>query len=65
MLTGKTTNSRMGAGVGALVRLAINLKEYISFVEFKDYSVAYLKYLNKSLKYKYPLVYKLYVDFAD
>ena len=62
ILSGKTTNSRMGAGVGALVRIAINLEEYKSFVEFKYYSVPYLKYLNCSLKYKYPITYKLHVD---
>ena len=63
-LSGKTTNSRMGAGVGALVRIAINLEAYTSFVEFKYYSGPYLKYLHKALKYKFPLVYKLFVDFA-
>lgn len=62
-LSGKTTNSRMGAGVGALVRLAINLDAYTSFAEFKYYSAPYLKYLKKALKYKYPLNFKLFVDF--
>lgn len=60
-LTGKTTNSRMGAGVGALVRITVLLQEYVSFVEFKYYSAPYLRYLNKTLKYRYPLKFKLIV----
>lgn len=59
-LTGKTTNSRMGAGVGSLVRLAINLESYTSFVEFKYYSGPYLKFFYKSVKYKIPLIFKLF-----
>jgi len=53
MLTGKTTNSRMGAGVGTLVRIAILLYAYDSVVEFKYYSAAYLHTLLKAIKYKY------------
>lgn len=58
-LSGKSTNSRMGAGVGALVRLAINLQSYVSFVEFRYYSGPCLKYINKALKYRYSLTFKL------
>lgn len=58
-LTGKTTNSRMGAGVGSLVRLAIVLPAYTSFIEFKYYSGPYLKYFHKAIKYKIPLFFKL------
>jgi ribosomal protein L16/L10AE len=38
LLSKKSTNARMGAGVGSFVRLAINLKSYYSFLEFDKYS---------------------------
>ena len=60
MLTGKSTNSRMGAGVGTLVRIAILLPAYKSFIEFKYYSPVYLKYINMKTRYKLPLIFKFY-----
>jgi hypothetical protein len=51
----------MGAGVGTFVRIAVNLEEYKSFVEFRYYSAPYLRYLHKRLKYKFRLKYKVFV----
>lgn len=64
ILTGKTVNSRMGAGVGSLVRLAIRLEKYKTFVEFRDYSTKILRYLYAYLRYKYPIKFKVQVDVA-
>jgi len=55
ILSCKSTNSRMGAGVGALVRVAIRLKSYISFVEFKNYSTLYLRRVHEYSRYRVPL----------
>ena len=60
ILTGKSTNSRMGAGVGSLVRIAILLESYKSFVEFKYYSSTYLKYINMALRHRLPIIFKFY-----
>lgn len=55
ILTGKSTNSRMGAGVGSLVRLSVLIKAQTTFVEFKGYSFDWIKKINKRLRYRYPL----------
>lgn len=54
ILSGKSTNSRMGAGVGSLVRLAVNLPAYYTFVEFRGYSLIWLTKLPTYLRYRYP-----------
>ncbi len=55
ILSGKSTNSRMGAGVGNLVRIAVNLQAYYNFVEFKGYSHRWTAKIYKYLRYRYPL----------
>ena len=55
ILSGKSSNSRMGAGVGTMVRLAILLKSYRSFVETLGFSAFWLKKLSPYLRYRYPL----------
>ena len=55
ILNSKSTNSRMGAGVGKLVRIAIKLHSYKSFVEFKFYSPHWLRRVHLATKYKYKL----------
>jgi ribosomal protein L16/L10AE len=39
ILTAKSTNARMGAGVGALVRVTIRLSSYKFFLSLNGYSV--------------------------
>lgn len=58
ILSGKSVNSRMGAGVGNLVRIAINLKAYHSFVEFKKYSPRWARKLNVGLRFRIPLKFQ-------
>lgn len=60
ILSCKSVNSRMGAGVGSLVRLAILLKAYKSFVEFKSYSPFWLRKLYRFTRYRYPIHYTVY-----
>jgi len=60
ILSGKSVNSRMGAGVGSLVRLAIFLKAYRSFVEFKNYSPRWIRRLARGLRYRYPIKFIAY-----
>lgn len=55
ILSGKSVNSRMGAGVGSLIRLAILLKSYKSFVEFRYYSPRWTRRLAQFLRYRYPI----------
>ena len=55
VLSCKSVNSRMGAGVGSMVRLAIRLKMHISFVEFKNYSPRFLRRISSYTRYKLPL----------
>lgn len=57
ILSIKSTNSRMGAGVGSLVRVAINLKAYKVFAATKGYSVFWLLTLYKKLRFKYPFYF--------
>lgn len=55
VLSSKSVNARMGAGVGSLVRLAIWLKSYKSFVEFRNYSPAWCRKLSNTFRFRYPL----------
>jgi ribosomal protein L16/L10AE len=53
----KSTNARMGAGVGLFVRVIIRLKNYVSFIEFKDFSYNWCIRLRSFLKYRFPMKY--------
>lgn len=55
ILSGKSSNSRMGAGVGSLVRVSILLSAYKSFVEFKNYSGRWARRLSNACRYRYPI----------
>lgn len=55
ILSSKSTNSRMGAGVGKLVRLAINLCSYKSFVEFKLCSPFWIRKVHLATRHRYRL----------
>lgn len=57
ILSNKSTNSRMGAGVGTVVRLSIFLNPYKKFVSFKNFSQLWVSLLYKALKYKIPFVF--------
>ena len=54
ILTSKPTNSRMGAGVGSIVRVTIILNAYFNFTCLKGYSPYWALFLYKKLRYKYP-----------
>lgn len=45
----------MGAGTGSLVRVAIRLQSYVSFVEFRNYSPLYLRRVHEYTRYRLPL----------
>lgn len=66
ILSNKSVNSRMGSGVGSLVRISIKLRAYVSFVEFLNYSPRWLPKIYPITRYKYPLkftsVYKSNVN---
>lgn len=55
ILSCKSVNSRMGAGTGSLVRVAIKLQSYMSFVEFRNYSPLYLRRVHEYTRYRLPL----------
>lgn len=55
ILSCKSVNSRMGAGVGSLVRVAIQLKSYVSFVEFSNYSQKYVRRIHEYTRFRLPL----------
>lgn len=59
IFSGKSVNSRMGAGVGSYVRASITLKSYTSFLEFTNYSFFFLKKLAPRIQKKYPLVFTI------
>lgn len=63
ILSSKSTNARMGAGVGSIVRLAAYLNPYTVFVSFFLYSKLWLKKLNKTLRYRLP--FKVLVHAVD
>lgn len=55
ILSSKSVNARMGAGVGSLVRICVWLKSYKSFVEFQNYSFKWCRRLNSIFRFRYPL----------
>ena len=55
ILSSKSTNSRMGAGVGKLVRIATRLYSYKSFVEFKFYSPFWIRKVHLATRHRYRL----------
>lgn len=55
ILSSKSVNSRMGAGVGSLVRLSKKLKAYKSFIEFKHFSPHTLRKIYRYTRFRYPL----------
>ena len=57
VFSGKSVNSRMGAGVGSYIRVATKLKSYKSFLEFKFYSYYWVKKIMNSTRFKLPLVF--------
>ena len=54
ILSSKSTNARMGAGTGTIVRVAIYINPFTPFVSFFRYSKLWLKKLNKTLRYRLP-----------
>lgn len=57
LFSGKSVNSRMGAGVGSYVRVASLLYAYKSFLEFRFYSFYWIKKISKAVRFKLPLVF--------
>jgi hypothetical protein len=57
ILTKKSTNARMGAGVGAFVRVCIVLKSYQSFIEFSGFSAKWCSKLFNLSRYRYNIKY--------
>lgn len=55
ILSSKSTNSRMGAGVGKLIRIAIKLHSYKSFIEFRHYSPHWLRRVHLATRFRYKL----------
>lgn len=55
ILTAKSVNSRMGAGVGAFIRIAKILEKNKTFVEFYKYSPLWIRKIIKWTRYRYPL----------
>ena len=53
ILTSKSTNARMGAGVGSLIRLTIQLSSYKVFCSLNNYSYIWIKKLYRGLRFKY------------
>jgi ribosomal protein L16/L10AE len=60
ILSCKSLNSRMGAGVGSLVRIATILKSYKSFVEFKNYSPQWIRKIANRTRFRYPLTFTVH-----
>lgn len=57
ILSNKSTNSRMGAGVGTIVRLSIFLNPHKKFVSFKKFSQLWVSLLYKTLRYRIPFLF--------
>lgn len=55
LLSGKSTNSRMGAGVGGLIRITAYLPTRKSFVEFKFYTPQWVQSVSHLTRYRIPL----------
>ncbi len=54
LLTQKSKNSRMGAGVGKFVRLTSIISSGKSFIKTWYYTYVYLRYIVKYMHYKIP-----------
>lgn len=59
LLTQKSKNSRMGAGVGKFVRLTSLIRPGKTFIKTWYYSTNYLNYMLNYLKYKIPVKFLL------
>ncbi len=57
ILSCKSVNSRMGAGVGSLVRVCKRLQSYKSFIEFKNFSPNTLRKIARYTRFKYPIFF--------
>lgn len=55
IFSGKSVNSRMGSGVGRLVRVAIQLLSYKTFMEFRSVSPFWCAKLMTRVRFKYPI----------
>lgn len=54
ILTSKSTNARMGAGIGSTIRLTIRLTPYKTFITMRGYSCLWLKKFIKVSRFRYP-----------
>lgn len=54
ILSGKSTNSRMGAGVGGFIRINADIKSRVSFAEFQNYNRRWPTQVYKATKYRIP-----------
>ena len=61
IFSSKAVNSRMGAGVGSIVRVAKYLKSYKSFIEFRNYSPITLRKLQAYTRFRYPLLFSVFM----
>lgn len=59
ILTNKSTNSRMGSGIGSIVRVSVILKKWSIFLECKGYSCSWVNKTYNKLRFKYPFKYKI------
>ena len=59
ILTSKSTNSRMGSGVGSTVRISIRLKSGTIFLETLRFSPSWMLKVYNKLRFKYPFKFKV------
>ncbi len=65
ILSGKSTNSRMGAGVGALVRITAHVPGRKSFVEFRHYTPQWLRLTYRLTRYRIPFKFVAFFNRFD
>lgn len=58
ILTCKSKNARMGAGVGSLVRLTTELKKHVIFLKIKLFNMTTIRPMCHFFKYKCSLNFK-------
>lgn len=58
ILSSKSTNARMGSGVGILTRIAIRLPKYFIFLESRGYSYQWVRKIFNKLRFKYSFYFK-------
>ena len=58
ILSAKSTNARMGAGTGSLVRISILIKAYRIFIETRGFSPQWMSGVYNKLRYRYPFYIK-------